>query len=113
MTMTTVGNMKKNVASLVETNRVLADDAKATRAVVAKVSRERDSLRRKLTELQSEWQRVMLMEEARDRQHDENTRALVDERDEARTELGDALDALNEIRDSLRSRLSVGSGCPA
>lgn len=118
--MTTVGNMKKHVTSLVETNRSLAADLRASRAVVSKVSRERDSLRRKLGELQSEWQRAMLVEEARDQRSDANTRALVDElanaesdRDETRAELeetraelDDAISALNEIRDSLRIRLS-------
>ena len=120
--MTTVGDMKKHVASLVETNRALAADLKASRGFVSKITRERDTLRRKMGELQSEWQRAMLMEEARDQRTEANTRALMDElacaesdHNETKLELEDAIDALNEIRDSLRIRLSniEPSGRPA
>ena len=118
--MTTVGNMKQHVASLVETNRALAADLRASRAVVSKVSRERDAIRRKLGDVQSEWQRAMLIEEARDQQSDANTRGLMNELanaehdrdetraelDETRAELENAISALNEIRDNLRIRLS-------
>ena len=91
--MTTVADMKRHVASLVETNRALASDLEASRALVERISRQRDSLRGQL-----EQTARSLMEEL----HQVQT-----ERDELRDQLAEATEAMNEIRDSLRNRLST------
>ena len=87
--MNTVGQMKRHVTSLVDTNRALASDLDASRATIAKLSRQRDSIGGRFEQLEEELHRVGT------------------ERDDFMEQLAEATDALNEIRDSLRSRLST------
>ncbi len=98
--MTTVGEMKQHVASLVETNRALASDLDASRARIAKLSRQRDSDATRAHGAESQTRAL-----------ERELRHVASERDDFMAQLAEATDALNEIRDSLRSRLSSMEPC--
>ena len=99
--MTTIGEMKRNISYLSESNSTLTSSLSA-------VTGERDSLLGKLRELKRAWQRSISDEAARVRRADQSLQSLLNElsdvesdRAEARSDLHDAIDALNEIRDRL------------
>lgn len=56
--MNTTEDLKKYVATLVETNRALANDLDASRRVIASIGRERDALRHEISQIRSESERV-------------------------------------------------------
>ena len=94
--MNSIGDMKKYVTTLVETNRALASDLDASRRVVAEVGRERDGLRREVARLQGEGEDSVLAQSVESWRKDvaQLRGALSDERGK--------LDELRQVRDELQ-----------